>query len=403
MDLTSGYPFWAVRNGLMTQFTPLESDAHCDVLVLGAGITGALIADALTTAGMGVCVVDKRDVAWGSTAASTALLQYEIDTELQDLSARYGLQDAVLAYRSCELAIGKLARLAKQLGGIDFQKMSSLYLASNWYHLPRLSDEAHLRLAQGFKLKKLERVALKQSCGLDAAIGLLSEVAAQMDPYQMVHKLLRRVRRRGGLVHDRTEIDSFKIVRGGVIAQTTRGQSIKAKYLVLAAGYENERHLDQKVARNRSSYAYITDPISGPLGVLEDTLVWESARPYLYLRRTGDRRVMIGGEDDGIDIASKRDAKVAVKTAKLRSKAEKLFPQLDLTPAFSWAGTFAETADGLPFFGAHEQHGPRVLFAMAYGGNGISYSQIGSELLRNIILDKPHACKNLFAFARLNR
>jgi glycine/D-amino acid oxidase-like deaminating enzyme len=33
------------------------------------------------------------------------------------------------------------------------------------------------------------------------------------------------------------------------------------------------------------------------------------------------------------------------------------FPRLDPVPAFSWAGTFAETADGLPFFGPHAQWG----------------------------------------------
>ena len=56
-----------------------------------------------------------------------------------------------------------------------------------------------------------------------------------------------------------------------------------------------------------------------------------------------------------------------------------MFPQLTLQPAFCWAGTFAETGDGLPFFGAHAQHGPRVQFAMAYGGNGITYAAIGAH------------------------
>ena len=71
--------------------------------------------------------------------------------------------------------------------------------------------------------------------------------------------------------------------------------------------------------------------------------------------------------------------------------------------AFAWAGTFAETEDGLPFFGSHEQHGPRVLFAMAYGGNGITYSLIGAEILRDQLLGKPHPCAALFGFGRLDR
>ena len=403
MDLKSGYPFWAIRNGLMTAFPRLQCDTRCDVLIVGAGITGALVAHAMSQAGLSVCVVDKRDVAWGSTSASTALLQYEIDTEMQDLAQRYGEADALLAYSACAAAIGKLHRLARRLGGIDFQAMKSLYYASHWYHRQRLLDEGALRRLHGFKVSTLDRDALKQAYGIDAATALLSEVGAEMDPYQMVHKLLRALRRSGGQVYDHTAIESFSTRRNGVVATTAQGFRIGAKHLVLAAGYENERHLDQKVARNRSSYAYITDAIAGSLGGLDHTMVWESARPYIYMRRTGDNRVLIGGEDDDIDIPLKRDVQVQSKARTLQKKAQKLFPQLDLTPAFAWAGTFAETDDGLPFFGAHEQHGPRVLFAMAYGGNGITYSQIGAEILLAAVTRRAHPCAKLFSFARLER
>ena len=62
MDLKSGYPFWAVRNGLMHAFPQLETDVVCDVLVIGGGITGALIADELATHGHSVIVVEQRDI-----------------------------------------------------------------------------------------------------------------------------------------------------------------------------------------------------------------------------------------------------------------------------------------------------------------------------------------------------
>lgn len=71
-----------------------------------------------------------------------------------------------------------------------------------------------------------------------------------------------------------------------------------------------------------------------------------------------------------------------------------------MTPAFAWAGTFAETRDGLAFFGAHPQWGPRVLFAMAYGGNGITYSMIGAGLLRAAIERRRHRLATLFGFTR---
>jgi glycine/D-amino acid oxidase-like deaminating enzyme len=403
MDLNSGSPFWVIKNGLLHSFQRLDEDLSCDVLVVGAGITGALIGDRLTRAGMKVCVIDRREAGWGSTSASTALLQYEIDNELQDLCERYGEADAVLAYKACASAIGKLRTLAKNLRGVDFQPMQSLYFASRWYHRRRLQHEGELRLAHGFALKILERAELMSRFGIDAPIGLLSKLAAQTDPYQFAHRLLGRIQDRGGSVHGRTAMQRFSPVRGGVRVETDQDVAIRCKHLVLAAGYESQTWLDQRVARNRSSYAFVSEPMPGALGSLHSTLVWESARPYLYMRRTSDERLLVGGEDDQIDIPMRRDARLAAKAGKLLKRVTAMFPQLPIRIAFSWAGTFAETEDGLPFFGPHQQHGPRVHFAMAYGGNGITYSMIGADMLHDSLLGKRHACARLFGFERLSR
>ena len=401
MDLKSGSPFWVVKNGLLHAYPRLREDLQCDVLVVGAGITGALISDHLVRAGMNVCVIDSREAGWGSSSASTALLQYEIDTELQDLAKQYGEADAVLAYKSCEKAIGSLHKIAKSLRGIDFQPMQSLYFASRWYHKSQLENEGKLRKDNGFKLEILDCAALNQRFGIDAPVGLLTAVAAETDPYQFAHRLLGRVEKLGGRVHARTALASFKSVRGGVRVETEDGIIIRCKQLIFAAGYESQKWLDQRVASNRSSYAFVSEPMPGELGVLKKTLVWESARPYLYMRRTDDERLLVGGEDDKYDIPLRRDARVVGKSEKLAKRVKEMFPDLPLKIAFSWAGTFAETDDGLPFFGTHEQHGPKIHFAMAYGGNGITYSLIGAELLRDKLLGKKHPCEKLFSFSRL--
>ena len=404
MDLKSGYPYWIVKSGLLGAFPALHASHRCDVLVVGAGITGALIAERLSRTGLDVCVIDRREAGWGSTAASTGLLQYEIDTELQDLRERFGEADAVLAYHSCETAVVALVRLARQLGGVDVRRMRSLYYASHWYHRSRLLAEAKLRRAHGFELRVLDAPQTRERFGIDAPVSLLTKVAAEVDPYQMARRLLRRVVRRGGRVYDRTAMAAFHPRRGSVDVDLADGDgTIRCRHLVLAAGYEGQHWLEPSVAHNRSSYAFVSEPVEGGLGALRDCLAWESARPYLYVRSTRDGRLIVGGEDDRIDIPIRRDASVVRKAAKLRDRVEQAIQGLSIEPAFAWAGTFAETADGLPFFGPHEQHGPRVHFAMAYGGNGITYSHIGSEILAARLHGQSHPCAELFSFARLDR
>ena len=404
MDLKSGYPWWAIKNGLMHAFPPLQDDLRCDVAVLGGGITGALIADELSKHGHEVAVIEQRDVGWGSTAASTALLQYEIDTHMVDLAKQYGENDALLAYRACLEAIPMLQALAADVRDVGFVPMDSLYYASKRGHASSLREEYALRAKHAFPVEFLERDAVRERYDLDAPCAILSKVAASVDPYRMAYRMLMRVEKQGGRVFDRSTIERIETTGRSVMLHAADGHRVQARHLVLAAGYANQHWLKQGVARNRSSYAFVTDPIDATvLGPLCKTMVWESARPYLYMRATSDGRLVIGGEDDAIDLPARRDARVDKKSRILMKQVAGLFPHIPLRPAFAWAGTFAETKDGLPFFGPHAQHGPRVHFAMAYGGNGITYSMLGAGLLRALIERRRHPLAKLFSFQRLRR
>ncbi|WP_372015737.1 NAD(P)/FAD-dependent oxidoreductase [Pseudoxanthomonas sp. 10H] len=401
MDLKSGYPFWAIRGGLAAPLPPIASDIDCDVAVVGGGITGALIADELAAHGHAVAVLEKRDIGWGSTSASTALLQYEIDTHLVDLARRHGEDQAALAYRACVEAIGWLRERAAPLAGVAFRPCRSLYYASRRRHVRDLREEFAARARHGIDVEWWDARSIEDAYGFSAPAAILSRQAAQVDPYRMAQALLRRLQRGGAVVHDHEEVEAMQATSRRVLLRTASGFQVRAGHVVLACGYEGQRWLRRRVARNRSSYALVSDPLPpGALPALADSLLWETARPYLYLRTTPDHRLLVGGEDDAVDIPARRDARVAGKAAKLLERARKMFPQLPLRPAFAWGGTFAETRDGLPWFGAHPQWGPRVLFAMAYGGNGITYSALGADLLRAVVERRRHPLRALFAFER---
>jgi len=404
MDLKSGYPFWAISNGLMQAFPRLEADHRCDIAVLGGGITGALIADELARHGFDVAVLEQRDIGWGSTAASTALLQYEIDTHLVDLAKRHGEADAALAYQACAEAIDRLQEVASAWRDVGFARNRSLYYASRRRDVARLEEECVARQKHGLEVELLSSERVRDDYGFDAPAALLSQQAARVDPYRLTYRLLQRLQKQGASVFDRTRVEEIATTTRGVTLRTDTGLTVRAGHLMVAAGYASQHWLKKSVARNRSSYAVISDPLpEAALGFLADTLLWETARPYLYARTTSDRRLLLGGEDDSVDIPAKRDARVEKKARTLLKRLKDLFPELALTPAFSWAGTFAETEDGLPFFGPHPQWGSRVHFAMAYGGNGITYSMLGAGLLRALIERRKHALWPLFSFQRMER
>ena len=128
-------------------------------------------------------------------------------------------------------------------------------------------------------------------------------------------------------------------------------------------------------------------------------MIWETAEPYLYMRTTRDNRIMIGGEDEQMNDPRKRALKMNNKTDRILKKFNKLFPEIKFKPEFQWAGTFGTTKDGLPYIGTY-QNKPRGLFALGFGGNGITFSIIGSEINRDIILGKNNKDRHIFRFDR---
>ncbi len=68
------------------------------------------------------------------------------------------------------------------------------------------------------------------------------------------------------------------------------------------------------------------------------------------------------------------------KASRLLAKARRHFPHIEMEIAFAWAGTFGETVDRLPFIGCHPDIDERVVFAIAYGANGMPFAALRLSL-----------------------
>jgi len=401
MDLTSGYPFWPIRDGLPAAYPMLDADIRCDAVVLGAGITGAMIAHELVDAGFDTVVVDRREVAWGSTAASTGLLQYEIDVPLTDLMAMRGRECATRAYLACRDAIGKLDQLARTVAAdVGFERKRSLYLASTPEDREKLRAECDLRREIGIDVDFLSDSDICARFPFRRSAALLSYDAAQVDTYGFAHALLRYAAARGLRVFDRTPVVDIDASRRGIRLVAENRCVIRARHLVFATGYETRDYFDESVAKLASTYAVASEPLPPRETWGEDEcLIWESGRPYLYLRTTSDRRVVVGGEDEPFRDAKRRDRLLPAKTETLVGRVKALFPDTDFRPAFAWTGTFGDTKDGLAYVGAHPRW-PSSLFALCYGGNGITYGVLAAELVRDALRGRHNDNADLFRFDR---
>jgi len=398
----SSDPYWLLRNGIGDAGDELHESIHCDIAIVGAGITAALVADALIATGRRIVVLDARDVAHGSTAASTALLQYEIDTHLTDLVRMLGADRALRAYRACAASFTMLEQRFPELLPIaGYERRPSLYLAADEAAIGPVRAEYEARRNIGLGCEWLDAHELQRRFGCQRPGAILSALGAQVDPFRLTRSLFSTSRRHGVRLFARTRVTQIEDRPDALVLQTAGGQTVTASNVVVCAGYESLDFLPHDVADVNNTFALVTEPLNPHQWIDSLPLIWESARPYFYMRGTPDYRLLLGGADLPFKTAAARELLLPRQIRRLQEQYQDLFGAEMPPVAYTWAGSFAETRDGLPFIGRVPGMSPRLQFALCYGGNGITYSVHAGEIIRAGIEDREHPLDDIFGFGRL--
>ena len=397
----SGDPYWLMRNGIGDAGEALRESIDCDIAIIGAGITAAMVADSLIATGRKVVVLDARDVAQGSTAASTALLQYEIDWHLVDLARMLGAEPALLAYRACGASFDLLEqRFPELLRQAGYERHPSLYLAADERAVAPLRSELAARRDMGFKCEWLDGDELGRRFGCQRPGAILSALGAEVDPYRLTRAIFSACRRHGVRLYARTRVTRIEETPARLVLHTAGGNTVSAAHVAVCAGYESLEFLPRDVADVKNTFALVTEPLVRREWVESLPMIWESARPYIYVRGTPDGRLLVGGADVPFKDAIARDALLPRQVRGVQQRYEALFGS-ELPPiAFTWAGSFAETRDGLPLIGRVPGMDPRLQFALCYGGNGITFSVHAGDMIRAGIEGRDHPLDPVFGFAR---
>lgn len=400
MRLRTFESFWLLKNGLKYCYPSLQHSLDADIIVIGGGITGALTSHALVNAGYDVLLLDKRDIGQGSTAATTSMLQYEIDVSLQQLSEMIGEDKASLAYHAGIKALEKLDQLIAETNiECSYEAKQSIYMAHNKTALADLRKEYIIRDRHQLHVKWLSGKDLASEYGLVSTGAILSRHAASVDAYAMAHELIAFNVRRGLKVYDQVEIDEIQTGGSAPWIKLRSGGLVTAKKLIFCTGFESTKMLKESIADLFYTYACISEQDCLFPPALKKTLVWDTADPYLYMRTTPDNRLLIGGEDSSNNIPFFQQKIKERKSAKLITKLKKILPGMAFTEDFSWGGSFGSTRDGLPYIGKSPEH-EHALFVLGFGGNGITFSIQAMDIIPALLKGESHPLAELYRFSR---
>lgn len=400
MRLRTFESFWLVKNGIINSYPSLHENLETDIVVVGAGITGALTSHALMEKGYKVVMIDKRDVAMGSTAATTSMLQYEIDVSLMDLSEMIGEYPAATCYLAGVDAIKKMETLIKNTGiDVGFEKKESLYLAHNKKAAADLYKEFELRNKHQLGVEWLSAAQVLKAHELVCFGAILSYTAASVDAYKMAHALIQLNVKRGMRVYDQTEIKHFDLTEQPVVVSSSEGFEVRCKKVIFCSGFESTQMLQEKIAHLFYTYACLSEQSIQLPKKLKDMLVWDTDHPYLYMRTTDDGRLLVGGEDASVNFPFFQQKIKENKAKKLHKKLNQLLPAVQFIEDFNWGGTFGTTKDGLPYIGKSPEY-EHALFVLGFGGNGITFSVQAMDIIPALLEGKPNELAGYYRFGR---
>lgn len=405
--LRHGHPLWLDQRSPQRTYPRFRGTLETDVVIVGGGITGAMCAYLFAEAGVRVVLLESAKAGRGSTAASTALLMQEPDRDFLYLADRFGRARAREIWKSLAKATRELAKTMRALKiKADLCTCDSVYFTLDPDKVESLRKEFDARKAAGIAGRWLTAARLYHMTRIRAQAGIATAGNAQVNPLRACNGFLEAAAARGAEIFERSRVRRVKTSSSGIEVRTPGG-AVTAQRIVVATGYATSEFRGL-IGRFRMQDTYVVATKRLGRQRPPKVMAWDTDRPYHYVRWTDDGRLLIGGEDTPHRSNRGSRRRIARASTRLSVYLAQIYPELaEKVVEYAWEGLFAETPDGLPYVGEHSRY-PRHLFALGYGGNGMTASFLAARTLVDLYQrrDKPRKARNvanLFAFDRERR
>lgn len=395
MTLHVGTLYWPTTHPNPARYPVLRENIKTDAVIIGGGMSGAACGYMLSRSGIPAVLIEQGRIASGSTLANTGLLQYSNDLTLTAMIEQLGEKDAVSFYRACKQASEHLADIAESLRrDVQFKRRCSLYYTTTPDDLNMLQQEYEMLDRHGFDAEWWDENKIKSHFPFSRTAAIVTRGDAEVNPFLFVHAMAEDACQHGLRIYEKTSMLLVEPSPAGYRVVTEHGQ-IETNHVIYATGYVPEsaggRWIRPKMNR---SYVIVTDPVDSLSDWHERFMLWETARPYLYIRTTNDNRIIAGGLDEELRTPLLSEGHLHNRSVRLLADLHALFPNFSPQVRYQWCATFGESADGLPWLGEDPDR-PNQHYCLGYGGNGTIYSMLGAHIIRDRLLGVHNSVADL--------
>jgi glycine/D-amino acid oxidase-like deaminating enzyme len=394
-----GY-WWRSLGGGAPRRQPLPGPDQADVAIVGAGFTGLWTAYYLKRAQpeLRIVVLEREMAGFGASGRNGGWVSGFFSGPPGPYLRRGGAAGLAALQRAMFETVDEVARVVAEHGiDADFLKSGHLGVAVGEAQLAHMRAGLAAARARGLgeeDLRELDRAELAERLRVaDARGASFSPHVARVHPAKLLAGLARVVEGLGVRIHELTPVLEIR-PRAAVTAAGT----VSARWVVRATeGYTAGLSGLRRLLVPMNSSMIITEPLPASaweqIGWSGRELVGDSAHVYVYMQRTDDGRIAIGGRGVPYRFGSRTDGRgeIARSTIEsLRSKLGAMFPvAAGLAVEHAWSGVLGVPRDWCISLDADARSG--LAWAGGYVGEGLAAANLAGRTLRDLLLEHPSA------------
>jgi len=390
--------WWRSLGGQPPARAPLPGSRSADVAIVGAGFTGLWTAYYLKRARpeLEVVVLEAEQAGFGASGRNGGWVSGFFSGPARAYARRgAGTEGYVRLRRAMFETVGEVAQIVGEHGiDCDLVHGGNLTVALDRAQLTRLRESVSGERELGLGDHDIRELGAEELAGRVRVAGALgasfSPHVARVHPAKLVSGLAAAVEELGVTIHERTPVTEMAQGR----ARTPLGD-VAAQWVVRATeGYTAGLRGLRRALVPMNSSMIVTEPLPAEtweqIGWRGAETIGDGAHVYVYLQRTRDGRIAIGGRGVPYRYGSRTDGRgeTAARTvASLRAKLGEMFPAAaSCELEHAWSGVLGVPRDWCPSVVADPARG--LAAAGGYVGEGVAAANLAGRTLRDLILDE---------------